>query len=113
MGDDVKVYDYVKKYLPPSVANALDNLSASQQDTLTEIRIRRNMPFVFVINNGTRFVDSSGNLSFSPSENVLTVSSEEFNEMFNRLCSYSIYSNMNNLKNGYITLENGSRVGVC
>ena len=44
MGDDVKVYDYVKKYLPPSVANALDNLSASQQNALTEIRIRRNMP---------------------------------------------------------------------
>ncbi len=113
MGDDVKVYDYVKKYLPPRVVTALDNLSDLQQENLTEIRIRRNMPVAFVINNGTRFVDSSGSLSFSPSENVLTVSSAEFNEMFNRLCSYSIYSNMNNLKNGYITLENGSRVGVC
>ena len=68
MGDDVKVYDYVKKYLPPRVVTALDNLSDLQQENLTEIRIRRNMPVAFVINNGTRFVDSSGSLNFSPSE---------------------------------------------
>ena len=113
MGDGVKVYDYIKKYLPPNVAKALENLSNSQQEKLTEIRIRRNMPVVFVVDNRTRFVDASDNLAVSPDKNALTVSSTEFNDMFNRLCSYSIYSNMNNLKSGYITLENGSRVGVC
>ncbi len=113
MGEIVKVYEYVKKYLPSTVSNALDNLSKAQQEGLTEIRIRRNMPVVFVINSRTCFVDNR-NVSFSvPEKNVLTVTSTDFEDMFNRLCSYSVYSNMNNLKNGYITLENGSRVGVC
>lgn len=113
MGEVVKVFDYVKKYLPSTVSDALDNLSKSQQEGLTEIRIRRNMPVVFVINSRTCFVDNR-NISFSVQEkNALTVTSTDFKDMFNRLCSYSVYSNMNNLKNGYITLENGSRVGVC
>ncbi len=113
MGEIVKVYEYVKKYLPSTVSNALDNLSKAQQEGLTEIRIRRNMPVVFVINSRTCFVDNR-NVSFSvPEKNVLTVTSTDFEDMFNRLCSYSVYSNMNNLKSGYITLENGSRVGVC
>lgn len=108
----MKVYDYVKKYLPSNVLSALDALSNSQQEKLTEIRIRRDLPVVFVIDNRTCFIDNKS-VSFDMNKNTLTVSSNEFEEMFNKLCSYSFYSNMNNLKNGYITLENGSRVGVC
>ncbi|MDO4364236.1 MAG: hypothetical protein Q4C99_06880 [Clostridia bacterium] len=81
----MKVYDYVKKYLPPNVVAALDKLSPLQQDKLTEIRIRRNMPVVFVTDNNTRFVDSLGNLCFAPNKDSLVVSSAEFDELFNKV----------------------------
>lgn len=113
MGDSLKVFDYVKKYLPLDVVKTLDNLNSSQQQGITEIRIRRNMPVTFVIDNRIKFADRfCQTLAVLPKE-PLIISSQEFDDMFNRLCSYSVYSNMTNLKNGYITLENGSRVGVC
>lgn len=113
MGDGLKVYDYVKKYLPHKVVLSLDNLNDFDRRGLTEIRIRRNMPVAFVIDGRVRFADENCQTVRVLPKNALCVSSSEFDEMFNRLCSYSVYSNMNNLKNGFVTLENGSRVGVC
>lgn len=109
----MKVFDYVKKYLPLDVVKTLDKLNSLQQQGITEIRIRRNMPVTFVIDNRIKFADRfCQTLAVLPRE-PLIISSSEFDNMLNRLCSYSIYSNINNLKNGYLTLENGSRVGVC
>lgn len=98
MGDSLKVFDYVKKYLPLDVVKTLDNLNSSQQQGITEIRIRRNMPVTFVIDNRIKFADRfCQTLAVLPKE-PLIISSQEFDDMFNRLCSFSVYSNMTNLK---------------
>lgn len=43
----------------------------------------------------------------------VVVSSEELDLCIKKLCKYSIYAYSDSIKQGYIPLENGYRVGVC
>ena len=38
---------------------------------------------------------------------------EDIDETFRGICSYSVYSHQNEIKNGFITLSGGHRVGLC
>lgn len=113
MGDSLNVFDYVKKYLPQSVADALDGLDELGRYALTEIRIRRNKPVVFIINNIPSFADKYSGITHFLPKSPLIVDDASFDEMLNAMCEYSFYSKINTMKNGFITLENGSRVGIC
>jgi stage III sporulation protein AA len=44
---------------------------------------------------------------------MLTTNPREIAEIFNSLCSFSIYSKQNEIKNGYVTITGGHRVGIC
>lgn len=113
MGDSLNVFDYVKKYLPQNVADALDGLDELGRYALTEIRIRRNKPVVFIINNIPSFADKYSVITHFLPKAPLIVDDVSFDEMLNAMCEYSFYCKINTMKNGFITLENGSRVGVC
>ena len=113
MGDSLSVFDYVKKYLPKSVTYVLDEFDEIYCCSLTEIRIRRNMPVIFVINNIPCFADKYSVITKILPKSPLIVDDADFDEMLNAMCEYSFYSKINTMKNGFITLENGSRVGIC
>ena len=44
---------------------------------------------------------------------LLTASHEDILMVFKCICDYSVYARQNELNSGYITIENGVRVGVC
>lgn len=67
---------------------------------LTEIRIRKNSKVIYVIDG----------------KSVLSndfISTKDFEDIFMKMCDYSVYSHIHTLVNGYITLKCGARVGVC
>ncbi|MFR5876475.1 MAG: hypothetical protein ACLUFN_08290 [Eubacterium sp.] len=93
-----------------AVFNTLDINILSR---INEIRVRRNNKLIIVIKNTSYFLDYNGDLYDYPSNNAVTVNGECFDKLFMCLCDYSIYSNMDNLKKGFLTLSNGARVGVA
>lgn len=104
---------YILSKLPDYIASAISNIDAIILNKITEIRLRRNLPVVIVIRNTSYFLSISGEILDFYSSNALLCDENAFDTCFIELCDYSLYSNMENLKNGFITLSNGSRVGVA
>lgn len=102
----------VLELLPREIRIPFKNLEAGVLSRINEIRIRRGLPIVIVIKSSSYFLAHNGEIQSFADENLPAVSNECFESMFYSLCDYSIYSNSDNLKNGYITLKNGARVGI-
>lgn len=99
---------FVLKYLPP------DFFAVSKYSTeeLCEIRIRAGKPVTLVFRDKIGFLTEGGRLTFLKSENLLCVRARELEEIFIRLCGYSVHSLTESINSGFITLEGGIRVGV-
>lgn len=101
------------KYLPEELSNVLNLLDTSIKKRVSEIRIRRDRPVMIVIRNNSYFVDNNADIYDYEYHSVLKCPSEVMDKLFLTICDYTIYANMETLKNGYITLPNGSRIGVA
>ena len=80
---------------------------------INEIRIRRNNYVVIIIKNTSYFVDYNGDIYDYPSNNCVKIGNDEFEQIYLSFCNYSVYSNSENLKNGFTTLNNGARIGIA
>ncbi|MDD6276610.1 MAG: AAA family ATPase [Clostridia bacterium] len=98
------------KYLPAKLSEIIK--SASEFGELCEIRLRADMPVSLVFADGKRFITESGRLTLFDSQGLIKISKQEIEEIFRRMCAYSVHSFMDSLTNGFITLDGGSRVGV-
>ncbi|MBE6817991.1 MAG: hypothetical protein E7517_02370 [Ruminococcaceae bacterium] len=88
------------------------SLALGADDSIREIRIRKEKPIVLVSARSTYFLHASGQLSCAPQAAVVT-SSAQVESIFARLCHYSVYSYQQSLNACFLTLQNGSRVGVA
>lgn len=103
--------DSLLKYLPLRLSHALAHQSDSFLSRITEIRLRDSLPFSVCIGSESFTFDENNELS-SLSDGIITTS-EDVAECLERLCSSSLYSFEETIKNGFIPLERGCRAGVC
>lgn len=106
-------YDYIISYISPRIQLSLKNLPDSVISDIQEIRIRANRPVVIVTKAGSSFLTSNSKTTFILSGNCLTASESETADTLNKICGYSLHSHSEDIKNGFVTLPNGSRVGLC
>ncbi len=99
--------------LSDGINNSLALLPGEVLKSITELRIRKNLPLVTVFGNRVCFITPQGKLMNHISEYVYTVSEDEFDLIFRRLCNYSVHCEIDNMINGFITVSGGNRVGVC
>lgn len=95
------------------VQNALCAVDREIMPMITEIRLRRNKPLMLCSAKETAFLSAAGRLTPVPAPDSLIITERMLQENFLKLCDYSVYSSMAELKNGFITVAGGSRVGVC
>ncbi|SHH45225.1 stage III sporulation protein AA [Clostridium collagenovorans DSM 3089] len=84
--------------LPKSIRYEYEKLDS--KDKLQEIRIRADKPLIFYLG----------------SKEVLTnyrVKSEDLKSIMQRMSGYSIYAFEQEIRQGYITIEGGHRIGIC
>ena len=101
----------IARYLPEKLKNALLSLK-KEADDLCEIRLRAGKPVVLVLINGKCFFTKGGRLTSIYSSDSMKTDSHEITSIFEKMCNYSVYSFKHNICDGFITLENGCRVGV-
>lgn len=77
-----------------------------------EIRVRAEKPLALSVGNDTLFVDNKFTLSENY-KNSLVASMEDIVTTFQNICCYSVYSHQNEIKNGFVTMGSGHRVGIC
>lgn len=97
----------ILKYFPKRVAAAVDLfLRSLKEKTLyvSEIRLRANAP-ISVSFGGRNVTSFAGEL--------VICNENEIAETLQKLCEDSVHTYSETLKEGYVVLENGYRVGVC
>ena len=102
----------ILKYFPEKLRLALVGLDENKTKELYEIRLKSKQPVVLVFSDDKKFVTDSGRMTSFCNSSVLKISDSELKRIFERMCSYSVYSMAESICNGFITIENGCRVGV-
>lgn len=91
--------------LAADIAEALERRN-TDFDGLQEIRLRTEKPMVIIEGGKEIFVTDSKN-------NRLTVTGKEIRETLDYISNYSLYAYENELRQGFITIEGGHRVGMA
>ncbi len=108
-----KDYNYIISFISPRLHMYLSKISDTTLKNLQEIRLRVDRPVVLVTHSGSCFLTTSGKTSFILSSNCVYAYKNEISDTVNKMCGYSMHSHYEDLLNGYLTLPNGSRVGLC
>lgn len=84
--------------LPQNIKSALENVIDSKE--LQEIRIRVDKPLIYQVGNKELI-------------NQYIPRAEDIKTIIQRMSNYSIYAFEEEIKQGYITIKGGHRVGIC
>lgn len=98
--------------LSPELAQVLMKIPDSRKRDVQEIRLRSNKPLILCSGSQTLFVCSDGTIVYSPQRAYVCTQRDLF-ETFRRMCSYSVYSRQSDIREGFITVSGGHRVGLC
>lgn len=105
-------FNLLLDYFPENIKNPLLNLSPELKASVQEIRLRAGRPLTLTIGGSQFFVSNSGTYML-PRADSLYVTSADLKECFLKLCKHSVYSHSSELCEGFISLENGHRAGIC
>lgn len=96
----------------PSGSRALWQSVAKEQAGIQEIRLRTGKPVIIHRKGKELFLTDQGRLSGDPAEGHLATG-RELSEMLEHICHYSPYAFEEELRQGFLTVAGGHRVGVA
>ncbi len=85
---------------------------ARQAKRLQEIRLRAGMPLTIFVDNREHFVDMQGRIVDMPGE-AARPAPEELESLLGHLCRYSLYAFTDEIRQGFLTVQGGHRVGLA
>ena len=91
-------YDEIYKILPKEISNIVKQYL--QEDAVQEIRIKSGKPIILNLSYGEKVLD-------------YRTTSEDLKFMMAKVSNYSLYAFEEEIKQGYITLKGGHRVGLA
>lgn len=106
-------FNYITSFISPRIQGYLRKLNEKNIQEIQEIRLRTGRPVVIVTATGSSFLTDKSRISFIMSANSVIPTQNEIFDTLNKMCGFSMHSHYEDLLNGYVTLPNGSRVGVC
>lgn len=98
--------------LPHSIKRVIRQLPASTTEVLEEIRIREQRPLEIIYGGKYAFVTTNG-LTVQDPHQAYVVSREECVKLLDLLTDHSVYTLEEELKQGFITIAGGHRVGLA
>lgn len=98
--------------LAPALATVLDRALQSASAGLEEIRLRAGRPLQILHAQGEHWVGADGSLTGRP-EQGRTVEPEELEHTFQLMAQGSVYAWADDIRNGFLTLPGGHRVGLA
>ncbi len=96
----------------PSSLRGLFQMAAQGADQLQEIRLRAGKPVILIrkqqecfLTGGGRFTKEAGGARY--------LDAKELEQVVQHICHYSVYAYTDEIRQGYLTLPGGHRVGVA
>lgn len=99
--------------LSGDLRGALLSVPAEVKGQTREIRLRVQRPVLLSGDSGVIFIDLHGKICQHNTTGVLVADASSIAGSFRNMCESSVYSYQNEIKNGYITLKGGHRVGLA
>lgn len=93
------------------IRNILRQVSADFEE-VQEIRMRVQAPLLMIQNNREFYITPEGKLSRN-SEDAFRVSKKDLKETLEYMSDYSLYAFEEELKQGFITIQGGHRIGIA
>ncbi len=97
--------------LSSNIRRVIQGVDKEILKSLEEIRIRENRPLMITSQNRDYILKADGSLTSTPNHAYL-VTSEDTSSILQLISDYSIYAIEEELRNGFITLKGGHRVGL-
>lgn len=85
---------------------------AGRQEEIQEIRLRSGKPIMVVRNGQEYFVDGNGYLT-DKCESAQCIEARELEALLNHICHYSPYAFEEEIRQGFLTVAGGHRVGIA
>lgn len=96
----------------PDYMRSLWQEAAEKADVLQEIRLRVNREIVVVIDGMEKYLDKSGQV-VAEIEKGGCINERDMEAVLNHICDYSLYAFSDEIRQGFLTIPGGHRVGVA
>lgn len=100
------------RYFSGRISEALYRGRITDNPSVSEIRLCINSPVALRGNAGTKYLGINGEI-LSGNSCAVICGKTDIEYSFGEICDRSVYSFENEIKEGFITLEGGHRVGIC
>jgi len=104
-------YNFFLRNFPNDIKSSLSNLPENLLKDLEEIRMRINTPLCVYANGQDLMVSKEGKI-ITKFEDGLIITKEHLIKTFQLISNYSIYAITEEIRNGFITIKGGHRVGI-
>lgn len=98
-------------YFPPELKQVMGNLSEWHFNQLTEIRLRPSQPLILKTAQKECSINAAGYLTQDLSQGYL-IDRQSILKVIELISGFSMYAFEKQIKNGYLTLKGGHRVGI-
>lgn len=98
--------------LTDNIASLLKKIPIDDIKDMEEIRLRGERPLMISKCSRDYFVKRDGTVSKAPLDSFM-VNMADIENILQFMCNYSIYAVEEELKQGFLTLRGGHRVGIC
>lgn len=109
MNDEIKIFE-VLDYLPKHIRLMVRKLPDSDLSGIEEIRLRLGKPLSLSGCNAEIFIGIDGSAAAAK---AYLVTGDDLKSSLQLVCNFSMYSVEEELRNGFVTVSGGHRVGVC
>lgn len=106
-----KLEKHISLILPSTIRTAFFKLPPEKLEKVEEIRLRRRKPLMVVEGRTDYMVTPDGSTTEDP-KSAYIVTDNDAEKTFQLISQSSIYAWEDEIKNGYITLKGGHRVGI-
>ena len=101
-------YHPIIKYLPQKFKKLLSFVNLSDAE---EIRLRKGLPLVINFSVKSMFITESGVFT-NTLKNAVKVTDSDIKEALELIVKSSLYTAQNSLKQGFVTVDGGNRIGI-
>lgn len=96
----------------PSSLRGLFHAAAKGAEELQEIRLRAEKPVIVIRRQREYFLTGEGQLT-KEADAARKMDAGELEQVLQHICKYSVYAYVDEIRQGYLTLPGGHRVGVA
>lgn len=105
-------FQKILPYFPAPLQIPLSRIPAAEAAQIQEIRLRIGRSMHTVLRAAERVVTKQGTLAAEPAAGC-TVTRQLLDAVFQNVCAHSVHSCQTAIRQGFLTVAGGSRVGLC